>query len=85
MSIDQKRIRNVFWNDTSLIDVHVVNVVNDVDATALASIGWLDNPDILLALVLLEFLVVIIEVTEFVGQDVSVRAEVEGILAESLL
>jgi len=51
----------------------------------LASIGWLDNPDILLALVLLEFLVVIIEVTEFVGQDVSVRAEVEGILAESLL
>lgn len=34
---------------------------------------------------LLKLLVVIIEVTELVGEDVSVRTEVEGILAKSLL
>ena len=47
MTIDKKWVRDVFRNDTGLIHIHVINVIDNVNATALASIGWFDNPYIL--------------------------------------
>ena len=85
MAIDQQRVGDVLGDDTGLVYVHVVNVVHDVDAATLASVCWLHDPHILLALVLLQLLVVVVEVTELVRQNVSVRAEVESALSESLL
>jgi len=51
----------------------------------LASVCRFHNPDVLLAFVLLKLLVVIVEISEFVWQDVGIRREVEGALAESFL
>lgn len=48
-------------------------------------ICWLDNPNILLAVVLLQFLVVLVELAKFVGENVGIRYEVEVLLAEPLL
>jgi len=66
VTIDKEWVRDVFRNDTGLIHIHVVNVIDNVNATALASIGWFDNPYIFLALVLLQLLIVVIEITEFI-------------------
>ena len=66
MAIDQQRVRNVLRNDARFIDIDVVDVINNVDATALAGICWLDNPYILLALMLFELLVVVIKIAEFI-------------------
>ena len=43
----------------------------------MARVGWLDDPDVLLDLVLFELLVVVVEVPEFLGKDVSIRAQIK--------
>ena len=48
-------------------------------------IRWLDNPNVLLRVVLLELLVMLVEFTKFIWQDVGVRNEVEMLLSEALL
>ena len=85
MTINQERIGDVLADNRSLIYIHIINVINKVDSSALARISWLDNPHILLALVLLQLLVMIVEVAKFIRQDVGVWAEVEGRLAKSFL
>lgn len=85
MTVDQQGVRDVLADDTGLIDVNIIDVVNEVDATALTSVCRLDDPHILLGLVLLELLVMIVEVTELVWQDIGVGGEIEGRLTVSLL
>jgi len=51
----------------------------------LARVSRLDDPDILFALVLLQFLVVVVKVAEFIRQNVGVRSEVKSRLSESFL
>ena len=85
MTINQERIGDVLADNRSLIYIHIINVINKVDSSALARISWLDNPHILLALVLLQLLVMIVEVAKFIRQDVGVWAEVKGRLAKSFL
>ena len=51
----------------------------------MAGICWFDDPYILFALMLFKLLVVVIEIAEFVRQNVSVWTEVKSILAEPLL
>jgi hypothetical protein len=85
VTINQERIRDVLADNRSLIHIHIIDIIHQVDASPLARIGRLHNPHILLALVLLQFLIVIVEVTELIRQDVSVWAEVERRLAKSFL
>jgi len=85
MSIDQERISNVLTNNRCLIYIYIINVVHKIDSSSLASIGWLHNPDILLAFMLLQFLVVIVEVTKLIWQNVGIRAEIKGRLSKSFL
>jgi hypothetical protein len=51
--INQERVRDVLGDDAGFVDVHVVDIVNEVDATTLACVGRLDNPNVFLALMLL--------------------------------
>ena len=83
--VDQQRIRNIFANDTCFVHIDVVDVVNNVDTAPLTSIGWLNNPHILFAFMLLQLLVVVVKVAELVWQNVGVRRKVEGLLSEALL
>ena len=85
MAVDQQRVRNVLADHGGLIHVDVVDVVNNVDALALAVVRGLDDPHVLLAFVLLQLLVVVVEVAEFFGQDVSVGSHVESRLPKLLL
>ena len=85
MPVDEQRVGDVLGDHTSLVHIHVVNVVHDVDAATLTRIGWLHDPDVLFALMLLQLLIVVVKVAEFVRQDISVRAEIESTLAEALL
>ena len=85
VTINQKRVRNILRNDASLVNVHIVDVVHDVDTAALTGVGWLDDPHVFLALVLLQLLVMVVKVTEFVRQDVGIGTEVQSRLAEALL
>lgn len=81
VTIDQQRIGDVLADHTGLVHVHVIDVIHKVDAFALTSVRRLDNPHILFAFVLLQFLIVVVEVSELIRQDVSVGNEIEGILA----
>lgn len=47
----------------------------------MSGVGWLDNPDILLAIMLLELLVVLVEFSELIRKNVSVGNEVEMLLS----
>ena len=85
VAVDQQRVRNVLADHGGLIHVDVVDVVNNVDALALAVVRGLDDPHVLLAFVLLQLLVVVVEVAEFFGQDVSVGSHVESRLPKLLL
>ena len=53
VSIDQKWIRNVFANNTCLVHIDVIDVINQIDALALTRVSWFDDPNILLGLMLL--------------------------------
>ena len=83
--VDQKRIRDIFANDTSFVHINVVDVVNNVDTSALTCVGWLDNPYVLFALMLLQLLVVVVKVAEFVRQNVRVRRKVKRLLSKAFL
>lgn len=85
VAINKQWVRDILRNNAGLIHIHIVDIIHDVNTTALAGIGWLDNPYILLALVLLQLLIVVIEITEFIWQDVGIWTKVKRILAESFL
>ena len=48
-------------------------------------VGWLDDPDVLLAVMLLQLLVVLIELSELIRQDVCIRRKVVMLFAILLL
>jgi hypothetical protein len=85
MAVNQKRISNVARNHRQFVHIDIVNIVYDMDSSALRCIGWLNNPDVLLAVMLLELLVVLVELSELIRQDVGVRHEVEMLLPKSVL
>ena len=85
VSVDQQRVSDILRNDACLVDVDVVDVIYKVDAAALAGVCRFDDPNVFLAFVLLQLLVVVIKVSELVGENVCVWHEVECTFAVALL
>ncbi len=85
VTIDQEWVGNVFGDNTCFIDIDIVDIIDDINAASLTCVGWLHDPHIFLAFMLLQFLVMVIKVAKLVRQDVSVRAEVKGRFTEALL
>lgn len=85
MPIDQQWVRDVPRYDRSVIHVHIVNVIHYVYALALARVGRLHDPHVLLRVVLLQLLIVRVEVPELVREDVGVGHKVKVLLAVLLL
>jgi hypothetical protein len=56
-----------------------------MNSFTLGSISRLYNPNILLTVMTLKFLIVSVEVSEFVGKDVGVRHEVKVMFSKSFL
>lgn len=85
MTVDEERVCNVLRNNRSFVNIYVVDIIHQVNTFALTGVCGLDDPDILLAFMLLQLLVVIVKVTELVGQNVGVRHKVEGAFSVPLL
>ena len=85
MTVNQQWVGNVLADDTSFIDIDIVNIIDKIDTSSLARICRFHDPDILLALVLLEFLVVIVKVTKLIGKNVGVWRKIKCTLAKSFL
>lgn len=83
--VDQEGVRNVTRNDRKIVDVHIVDIIYKVDSFSLCSIGWFNNPHILLRIMLPQFLVVRVEFTKLIGKDVGVGHKVEVVLSILLL
>lgn len=50
MPIDKQRVCNILANNRCLVHINIIDVVNDVNALALALVCRFDDPNILLAL-----------------------------------
>jgi len=85
MPVDQQRIGDVSANNRQFINIYVIDVVNQHDASSLGSVGGLNNPNILFAIMLLQFLVVLIKFSKFIREDVSIWDKVKILLSESFL
>lgn len=85
MAINQERIGDVSRDDRGFINVHVVDVVYEEDTSSLGCVSWFNNPHVLLAVVLLQFLIMSIEVSKFVRQNVGIRNKVEILFSILLL
>ena len=77
MPIDQQWVGDVLRDYGGLVYVDIVDIVYDIDASTLAGVGWLDNPNILLALIRLQLHVVAVEVAKLIRQNVGVWSEVK--------
>ena len=53
MTIDKERVCDVFRNNAGLIHIYIVNIIDNIDATALTGICRLHDPHVFLALMLL--------------------------------
>ena len=85
MPVDKEWVGDVLADDAGFVNVDVIDIIYQVNSSALTSIGWFDNPDIFLRFMLFELLVMVVEVTELVWEDVCVWDEVKGALAEAFL
>jgi hypothetical protein len=85
VSIDQQRVSDVPRDDRQVVNIHLGDIINDVNASATRRVRWLDDPEVSLGVLLFELLEVLVKVTELVWDDVSVGQEVEGLFAELVL
>ena len=80
MAIDEQRVGDVLADDTCLVNVDIVDVIHNINAFALARVGRFYNPNIFLALMLFQLLIVVVKVAKFFRQDISVWCQVESSL-----
>lgn len=85
MTIDQERVSDVSTDHTCIVYIDIIDIVNDVNPFALRTVSWLDNPNVLFAVMLLKFLIVRVEVSKFIREDVGIWNEVKVLLPVSLL
>jgi hypothetical protein len=81
MPINQQRIRDVLADNTCVVNVYIVNVINEVNAFTLTRIGRFKDPHVFLGLVLLQLLVVVIKISKLFGKNIGVWGQVECRLA----
>jgi hypothetical protein len=85
MPINQKWIGNISGDNGQLIDIHIVDVIYKSDTSSLSCISWLHDSNVLFAIVLLQLLVMLVEFTKLVRENVSVWNKVKMLLSVSLL
>lgn len=85
MTVDQQRVCYVSGDYRELINVNVIDVIDDIDAFTLSRVSWFYNPNVLFAVVLFEFLVVLVELSKLIRQDVCVRDEIKVLFPVAFL
>ena len=85
MPIDQKWIGNISGNYGELINIDIVDVINQSNSSSLRGISWLHDPNVLFAIVLLQLLIMLVEFTKLIRENVGVWDKVEMLFSVSLL
>ena len=85
VAINEQWVRDVLANYWCLVNVYIVYVVYEIDSLALTAVSRLYDPDILLAFVLFQLLIMIVKVTELIGQNVCVRRKVKSMSTKLFL
>lgn len=85
MSVDKKRVGDVSGNNREIINIDIIHIVYQVDPLPLRSIGRFDNPDVLFRIMLPEFLVMRVELSKLIRQDIGIRCEIKIMLPVLLL
>jgi hypothetical protein len=85
VSVNQQRVCHVPRYDRGVINIHIVDIVYNINALALRRICGLHDPHIFLGVMLLQFLIMSVEVAELIRQDIGIRDEIKVALAKFLL
>ena len=85
IAVDEQRVGHVPRNDAELVHVEVVDIIDNVNSSTSARVAWLHNPDISARVRLLQLMIVIQQVSIFIGQYISVRYEIKVFSSEFLL
>ena len=85
MAIYEERVSHVPRNNRGIIDIDVIDIVDDIDALALAGVSGFNYPDILFGIILFNFLIMGIKIPEFIWKNVGVRYKVKGGLTKLFL
>lgn len=85
MAINKQRVCDVSGDNWKLINIDIIDIVYQRNALPLGRICRLHNPDILLAVVLLQFLVMLIELSELIRENVGIGNKVKVLLSETFL
>lgn len=85
MSVDQQGVGHVSRDDRGVVNIDIVDIIHDIDTLALTRVCRLNDPHVLLRVMLLQLLVVRVEVAEFVWEDIGIRDKIEVSLAILLL
>jgi len=85
VTIYEQRIGYVSTYNGQLINIYVIDVINQTDSSSLGGISRLHNPNILLTIMLLQFLVMLIKLSKFIRKDVGIGHKVIMLLAVFLL
>ena len=85
VAVDEERVGNIPRNDREIVNIDLCNVINDVNAASSRHVSGLDDPQVALGILILKLLEMIVEVAEFIWDDVGVRKEVKVLLSKLLL
>jgi hypothetical protein len=85
VAINKQWVRYILADNRCLVDINVVYIVHKIDSLTLTAVGRLNDPNILLAFMLFKLLVMVVKVTELIGQNVSVRSKVKSLSTEFFL
>lgn len=85
MPINQQWVRHISGDNRQLVNIDIVDIINQSDALSLGGVCRFDNPDVLFAIMLLQLLVVLVELSKFIRKNVRVRHKVKVLLAVPLL
>jgi hypothetical protein len=76
VAVDEKWIRNVPWNNWKIIILQIFNIVEKMNTTTSTEICWLDNPNILLRLFLCKHLIMGLEFSKLVRENIGIRDDI---------
>jgi hypothetical protein len=85
MSVYKEGVRHVLTDHRCLFNINIIDVVYKIYTFSLATVCRFYDPDILLAFMLFQLLVVIVEISKLIRQDISVRRQVKSLSPKFVL
>lgn len=85
MTVNQQRVCYISWDNRKFIDIHIVDVIDKSNTSTLSSISRLNDPNVLLWIMLFQLLIVLIKFSKLIRKDVGIRNKIVVLLAKPFL